>query len=463
MTMHLRQSIKMAKECISMLRLPNFLQSLQSFTEASNNAVEPFVSLDAKPPEGIVLDELVRRAQSAGIDCFNMRELRFLAWALWQKVEGVCIAEDSALLSEYLRIIVKLRRRSHFRSLAGSYLWNFRLDGPGFPGVARALQNLLEIASPKWKERDRLWGIFSGPSAVGRVSRQFMSVENDEQEFVEVAKRVGLERQLAHGGMASEAFRAALREYVNQPTREVLNRVIAWHRFASQVTGFCNSEYAEALLLPWIDQDPSDAIRSDTRQALLLALGDPRIHKGKWLSVNIEARNVLLRWLVEVSLEQFFSVITYAAQHGTGEHMWQRRKNFWFAFYKHGALQEAWVAFGRAGAAYLRGGSNDVNYAEIFGAQPNHAVLLMRIGTLIIADWNLNGRCHIWHRANKSIPNFYEKYYSAYDLGRGNYESDQQFVHRANGDWRYEIANYIRRWTDVDVPSEEYAPSENRR
>ena len=460
MTRHLRQSLESAKECILELRLPNFSHAMQSFTEASNNAMEPFISLHAKPPEGIDLDDLVHTARSSGIAGLNMRELRFLAWALWQKVEEICIAEDSALLSEYLRTIVKLKRRSHFRSLAGSYLWNFRLDGPGFPDVASALQDLLSIATSKWKERDRLWGIFSGPSAVGRISQQFMSVENNEQGFVEVAQKVGLERQLAYGGMASEAFRSALRKYVNQPTEEDLHRLIAWHRFAAQVTGFCNSDYAEALLLPWIDRDPSDAIRLDTRQALQFAMGDPRIHKENWLSVSVEARNVLFRWLIEVSLEQFFSVITYAAQHGAGEHMWERRKNFWYAFCKRKAVQEAWIAFGRAGAAYLHSSGDDVNYAEIDGAQPNHAVLLMRIGTLVIADWNLNGKCHIWHRGNESVPNFYDNHYSAYRLGKGNFQSDKQFVHHANGYWRHEIADYIRRWTDVDVSSEEYAPSE---
>ena len=464
MTNTLKESIASARQAVPALGLPNFSLPLRTFTQAAEQATAPFESLEPMQLEDDKSDHLIEKARNSGIPSFTLRELRWLAGALWRKVDGGCIAENSELLSEYLRKIISLRKRSHFRALAWSYLYHFsldELDKLGFIEVVNALVEMLDFAPTKWQERHEHWGIFSGADAVQSIAEHFLSADNNEQAIAEAAKKIGLDNQLTHSGIAPAAFRTAMRKYANVPQEEqenYLDSLIAWHGFATQTAGFCNPDYAEGLLCPWIGKKPPEGIHSKTRQVLLATLGDPRIQQEKWLGVDDNARTVMFRWLIEVSLEQFFSVITHVAQYGEGEHMWERRKHFWYAFYRRGALSEAWVAFGRKGTAYLRRSSDEVHYAEVGGAQPNHAVLLMRIGNLTIADWNVNGRCHIWHSGNPNIPKFYENSYSAYELGKGNDESDQSFVHVANGNWRSEVANYIRDRTGIDIPYTQYAP-----
>ena len=462
----LKEALTSANSSVVALRPPNFSAPLRSFEAAAEKAVEPFNSLDARLPKGVDYKELVHRAMRGGIVRFNgeegsiPRELRLLAWALWIHVDGECIAANLPLLTQYLQTIEELKKRSHFRALASSYLLNFAPDGPGIPAVAKTLRKLLEIAPPKWGERHQQWDIFAGPGAVQKVARHFMNAGDSEQAIAEAAKRIGLDKLLAQGGMSEAAFCAALKGYADAPNMGMLRQLTAWQKFADNGGGFRNSDYAEGLLLPWYEKDPDDEeIKTETRNALLGALGDPRmrISRPNWSSVDKSAQAVILRWLVEVALAQFFRVIDKATEQGEGGHMWKRRRRFWLAFFKHGALQEAWVAFSSAGSAYLRGSREDVSYAQIDGAQNNHAVLLMTIGDLTIADWNLNGKCHIWHKGSKGAPVFYKARYSAYALGRGNFSADKSFVHHAGGRWRYEIAAYIQEWTGIDIPPREYS------
>ena len=454
----LKGAISAANSSVAALRPPSFLPHLRAFELAAAKSVEPFESLNAKPPEGADYDGFVRKARKNGIayssggSGFTLRELRLLAWALWLQVDGECIAKDSSLLSEYLRAVTALKKRSHFRALAGAYLWNYRPDGLGFPAVAKALRKLLEIAPSKWGERHRRWDIFAGSGADRMVARHFMSAGSNEQAIAEAAKRIGLEKLLAHGGMSRAAFRIALQEYADVPNLETLRQLTAWRKFAAKGEEFCNSDYAECFLLPWTKRTPSQEMQSVTLRALLDSHKDPRMHKVRWAGVREDAQKVIFRWLVGASLEQFFYVIDQAS-HGMGEHMWPERRKFWLAYYKRGALSDAWVAFSRAGLRYLRG-DRDVGYAQLGGALYNHAVLLVQIGNLIIADWNQNGMCRIWKQGNRHAPQFHQRYYSANQLRRSG--DTEPFRHDPHGRWRGRVAEYIKDEAGVDISPREY-------
>ena len=456
----LKEALDAASAPAAVLRPPDFAGLLRSFEAAAEKAVEPFNSLNAKPPEGVDLNELVRKARKRGIvrsgggvSGLTSRELRLLAWALWRRVDGERIAEDAPLLAQYLRAVERLGKRSHFRALASSYLLNFAPDAAGVSAAAKTLRKLLDmdIAPPKWGEIHRRWDMFAGPGAIQMVARHFMSAGGGEQEIAEAAKRVGLEKMLAQGGMSRAAFCAALREYANAPNLESLRRLTAWRNFAAKGEGFCNSAYAEGLLLPWAGNAPPEDIKSETLDALLKSHKDPRVHGVGWASVNEDARNVMFRWLAGVSLEQFFHVIDKIG--GEGRHMWPMRRKFWLAYHQRGHLSDAWVAFGGAGLDYLRG-SRGVAYAALNGALHNHAVLLMRIGDLTIADWNQNGKCRMWRKSSRMAPKFYQPSYYAHNLRHG---SNEDFRHDPQGHWRGNVARCIRDWTTgITVPFREF-------
>ena len=443
----LKETIDRTEASLAGMRPPNFSPFLRSFEAKAAKAVEPFNALNAKPPEGVDLNKLVRKAQKHGIVYFGgsvgftLRELRLLAWALWIRVDGSCIAENARLLKQYLQTISSLKRRSHFRVLASSYLLNYAPEKPGVSAVAKTLRKLLEIAPPKWGERHRRWGVFADSGAARTIARHFMDAGTDEREMGDAAKRVGLDGMLVKGGMSAAAFRDALRGYANAPNLEALRQLTAWRKFAAKNEGFCNPDYADGLLLPWTGNAPPESVKSETLQALLDSHHDPRVHQVNWASVKDEAKNVMLHWLVGVSIEQFFRVIDKIGG-AAGERMWPMRREFWLAYHERNDVTDAWVAFGRAGLLYLRG-SHDVAYADLNGALHDHAVLLMRIGGLTIADWNHNGKCRIWKKDNKRAPKFHQRYYFADELRKGN---DADFRHDPQGNWRNDVASHINEW-----------------
>lgn len=453
----LKEAINAANASIAAPHPPSFLAELRSFETAAAKAAAPFESLNAKPPEGVNYKALVRKVRTRGIfpsngeGGFTLRELRHLAWALWVRVDGSCVAENAPLLAQYLRTVAAQKKRSHFRALASSYLWNFAPDGPGVSAVAKTLRKLLEIAPPKWGERHRRWGVFADSGAARTIARHFMSAGTDGQAMGDAVKRVGLDGMLVKGGMSAAAFRDALRGYANAPNPGALRQLTAWRKFAAKNEGFCNSDYAEGLLLPWTGNAPPESVKSETLHALLDSHHDPRVHQVNWAGVKDEAKNVMFRWLVGVSIEQFFRVIDKIGG-SEGRRMWPKRRKFWLAYHKRNYVTDAWVAFDRAGLNYLRG-SRDVAYAALNGALHNHAVLLMRIGDLTIADWNQNGKCRIWGRNNKHAPQFYRRSYSAGTLRRA---STFDRMHDSSGHWRYIVAEYIRDRTGIAVPAPEY-------
>ena len=57
---------------------------------------------------------------------------------------------------------------------------------------------------------------------------------------------------------------------------------------------------------------------------------DPRLTQSGWTSVSPAAKDVMLRWMVSASLEDFFALIARRAQ----EDHWRYRKAFWSAYLK---------------------------------------------------------------------------------------------------------------------------------
>lgn len=444
----LKEAIDAANASVAQLRPPTFLAALRSFEEKAAKAVKPFESLEPRPLEGVDLDELVRRAKEHGIvhsgesgDGFTSRELRLLAWALWRRVEGWCIAENANLLEQYLRTVT-LKKDSHFRALESSYLWHFKPDGPGFSVAAETLRKLLKNAPSGRDEHRRRLDILSHSDPARMVARHFINAKDGEQAMADMARQIGLDGILAQGGMSRAAFGAALREYAAEPKLKSLRRLTAWRKFAAKGEGFCNPDYAEGLLLPWTTKEPPEGIKSATLNALIDSHRDPRLHQVNWAGVADKARIVMFRWLAGKSIEQFFQVIDKIGG-GEGAHTWRERQNFWRARHKKGHVSDAWAAFGGKGLDL--GESRNVDCAKIHNA-PDDAVLLVRIGDLIIADWGWIGECMAWKKGNKRAPQFHQRSYSKEELRQ---DFDEECPHQEN--WQSRVNKWIRRWGGARV------------
>ncbi|MGK7727333.1 EH signature domain-containing protein [Marinovum sp. B10] len=180
----------------------------------------------------------------------------------------------------------------------------------------------------------------------------------------------------------------------------------------------------EALLAPWRDRNPPDALRNELSEAIISAWNDPRLHAGGiWSGFDGELRAVLLRWLTHQDMK-FFCDMVSATQNS---HMWPPRRDFWLKLYHDGMIDEAWVAFGSEARRYaqqnlLRGGKTDMN--RRFGRQLDRggstSLLIMRIGNKIVVDGCHSYKTHIFRADDRRAPKLYERQYYCDDIMRAS-------------------------------------------
>lgn len=208
---------------------------------------------------------------------------------------------------------------------------------------------------------------------------------------------------------------------------------------------------ANALLLPFANGGGAANQVEDIKRFLVQHLGDPRIVSRSWQSVAPKARGVILSWLVKASLEDFFNILS-----ATADSIWSYRKKFWSAYLSGGYIQEAWVVLGTAAASvanrHLRSGNA---FGQLAGAVSNQSVLLMRIGSLIVAEWSHNGTCRIWDDVDQGAPGLYLPQYQAADLrAKGAFE--QRHMSSITCNWQHKIHDYIRSRTNITLYTNMY-------
>lgn len=222
-------------------------------------------------------------------------------------------------------------------------------------------------------------------------------------------------------------------------------------------------ELADALLLPYIEYYPESNIQKLINDFLLKYYSDPRINRGNWHAVNEEALNVFMQWLVHATLEDFFRVVRKGShQDYDADRMWPYREAFWSAYLQKGVITDAWVILGK-GIAHTsrRFLSEQANTYGKFergsGVKSVHAALIMRIGELIITEWNHSGKYRIWHSNQQEAPAFYQSHYSREDLVH-NPDYEKAHSGAENGNWQGHLASYIAEWTGIRVTYQEYMP-----
>lgn len=209
-----------------------------------------------------------------------------------------------------------------------------------------------------------------------------------------------------------------------------------------------------ALLLPFIHTAPEESIKNKIKHFLLSTYGDPRITGGKyWHGVDPQAYRVILSWLVEDVLEDFFRLFSYVAERDEKVmNHWKYRERFWRAYLEKGYITEAWVAFSnKMDQAALEqmslSAENYGRFAHQAGLQPNHAALIMRIDNLIVTDWNHNGQYSVWvdgqSKGNVVAPEPYQKvYFQKSQLHQGAVVKGSH-VSSANGLWQKNLSEAI--------------------
>ncbi|MDW8479135.1 MAG: EH signature domain-containing protein [Xanthomonadales bacterium] len=238
------------------------------------------------------------------------------------------------------------------------------------------------------------------------------------------------------------------------PGRIPLSRVFAW--FADPQGSLRFSSWkrllATAALEPFLNLNPSDETKRALAAFLCRTIGHPILHSSAWYDIDSQLRDVLLRWLVQTSFEDFFRLVDRTA--GNPEH-WVARRNFWYSYLKNNLIDDAWLILGPAASARLdpRGRAN-LNAGSLrrgAGTDSTHSALLLKIRGITIAEFSHNRKCRIWLRGNRAAPKLYEREYDYASLTDGCNEEIPHYGSQ-NYRWQARISSIIEEHTGIADP-----------
>ena len=439
-------------------------------TEDARILVENRLGILSAPPLTIDMPELrhllITAAASGDWSAIGERHWRYASECL-ASGEPPLIA-DARFIDAYLEHAAAAGSMAIVNGLIRYYLWHFEPARPGFRRIAAFLAAFVDDRTSRWLELHRRFALFDPDQAPARLAEAVMSAEASPRDFL---ARTGFSGPLVISELLGHAFVRACDGIVMGAIADEISplppgygqRLVAWsHKGGAFLYGGvarARSALAEALLLPWLKRLPTPEQRDFTKRALLGLLKEPRTNPVAWADVSEAAQSVMCLWLAKVSLEQFLEVVDETVQLHHSR-MWSSRRKFWTAYYEKGFIQEAWVVFGRRGAAIARqtAGTRDrtdiVSFGTFLGTaagDQRQAVLIMRIGTLVVADWSHNGCCHVWLPDNTQAPRLFQREYFRCDLLMN---SDFEKPHVRN--WQSDIHDFIRIHTGLWMPHEAY-------
>ncbi len=386
------KELKGARILIRRPQLPLSLKIERSYNQVSQkyDQITPVRKVDYDA----LLTKLQLVAKSRAMATLSQREMRLSASCLFDG--EIRLADDHNFLAQFLDAQRSIRSRVAIRRLIHAYCSHFETGHPGIRQIGIFLREAVStIPSSKrwvWPERHRQFGLFDPAQAPARLAELTINSLNPRKKLEEI----GLGGQLMVSGLSANVFLSALkliqRNLSTDPKLEDVDRVIAWVQDDDGKMYYSahRGAVANTLLLPWTKRIPDQNIRQKVQSFLLDKLSDPRIDRGAWLGVDDTARDVMIRWLAQATLEQFLKVVDRVA----AKHQWDYRRAFWNAYIEKSVVANAWVAFGSNVAQVARRIAENTadslmrRFATLGGSGADQAVLLLSIGDLIIADWN---------------------------------------------------------------------------
>lgn len=416
-------------------------------------------------PKALDLDELAGKlrtiADTGDWSPISERDLRHAALCIWEKP---AVIDNERFRDAYFSALSAISSRVATKLLIRSYFVNFDPGSGSTRAVGRYLESAVERWAWPWRDAGRKFKIFRPTEAPDYIAMPALETRKPDH-FLET---IGMRGDLASSQFAAACFRACANVVgrqlgSNDHNDKLLQPLIDWFSPNSDAPRFPGERpfLATSLLLPWSNTEPTDAVRNQLINLFLHVIGDPRLSSIAWKNVNRAATEVMLRWLAQGSLEQFLRVVDKVAP----GHQWEFRRAFWGAYIRAGFVRDAWVVFAPAGQRWAERLSDEADdtsmsrFGKLTGfGDKKHAVLLLRIGDLVVGDWSHNGTLRIWKSGNSHAPAFYKPQYSAFSLRDG---CDFSRVHL--GHWQYLASEFIRRQTKITIDERDYMPRQHGR
>jgi hypothetical protein len=378
---------------------------------ASARLLTTLGAMDAAPapPAEAVLEALQARIVTAleqrRPEALRRRDLRDAPWVVWNA------RMPPRLLAEAVELVVRQSSVSNrtLRNFIEGWLRDFASKPQMIDAgrqIARLLTNTQDRRLERWRDAQKQIKLFDGTAgpanAAARLLQDASSVKNllamwtfDEPQRAISGYMRAVQTELLM--LAPAAIRGG-------GGAAAANRVVAFLEIDPKTLRFPDSRglMARGLLSAWLDRgsEPYDETRAVVLEFLLRHLGDPRLRPTNWAGAGEEVASLVRRWLARASLTTFFELI---ADHA--ESQWRWRQAFWAACLEKGAIDDAWVVLGRSAHADARA-KKELNgaFARLEGGSAHHSVLLLRVGSLVFAEWSHNGKLRAWPVEWKNAP-----------------------------------------------------------
>lgn len=387
---------------------------------------------------------------------------------------GLCLShgqspliENDRFLDRFLSECKNQNRKSLCRALIWAYLFNYTKNNSGLLNLGKWLSSSVNEWDWHWADRQKNLKLLGNDSAPSYIAEAVLKIN---QNVSEILDSCGIGGNLQSGGMAHAAFEEALTKFSilakrNEAGQVIapLQRILEWAILDDSKFSYprLRDFFVNSLLEPWENNTPEQEVRTQIQSFLIEHFGDPRLGGANWLGVSNSAQRVIRSWLVERALAQFLDVVDELAL----DHQWKYRRAFWMAYYKRDVISDAWVAFAANGAIKARQiakRQDDVSWLSFGQLQgqgdSSHAVLILRIGDLTIADFSHNGKCRIWNAHNNHAPKPYEKYYDRSDLMHAKANSEYIHSHSERATWQRNVAGEISSKAGVSLAQKDYMP-----
>ncbi len=444
------------------------------------SVLQAFEPTEPSPRDLAALHRRITRAwrRQQSLASVGLRDLRQLPWVLFFPPYDSrhWLGRERRLILQYGRWLSEGHRTRSVLALLHEFFRVYPNTLPTFRDLRQILSRTVVDSKPpvppsllKWTERCKKYRLLDPGGAENFIGTLVESVSHPEDRL----RETGFDGQLARSGFLRSGIRAKLPRWAERIARynaieslqsvfEVL-QVNEKLRFDDRVS---RAELAKGLLSPYIDSKPQSEIREPLQSFFLKHFGDPRLPatKHRWSNVPPNVTRVMLRWLVERVLEQFFVLLKETAL----DRHWRYREAFWKAFLDAGYIDDVWFVLGRRAAAALRRVEADDEITEttgeLSGAQSDQSVLLLRMPGVTIAEWSHNGSCHLWLDGAEGAPPLYRRRYRARQVRRSfpyQYSSDahSQRHHGSDiGRWQDDIVQWLEKNTGVQLSRDAYFP-----
>lgn len=400
------------------------------------DALPALIASASRPTQDVLealRQDLLRGCTDQEAASLPMPLLRQAPLVLWQGEPQA--ATFPGLLDEVLHRAAGRTRLLH--GLIEAWLRDLGQDRIGHQRAGRRIAALLLRArDPRlalWKQASESYALFDGQAGPGRLSAALL---HGPHAVTDVLAQTGMNDPLRADGRFFRAAMAALLDALPDVMRGS-RAGEAWTRAAALLevarsrrdrTGREISEpslrfsdlagpMARACLGAWISGPvPVAAPKELVKPFLLRMLGDPRLQPASgWTAAGPAATALMRSWLAADSLEAFLALITQTK----GDQQWRYRELFWRACLRKMPSAEVWVVLGPAlsqRAKFTRDLANSHGYLDASGSDGSQAVLLMRLGNVVLSEWSNVGPVRAWIDGEQNCPKLYEKHYDASKL-----------------------------------------------